>query len=92
MMRLFHWSLTLITPPPYFFKALIAMKRTTKQTGLLTICFVLIFLSNSAYSETVFKCKAYPEQGKTFSVVMPDEATEFLVSRNNAGDTSRGAP
>lgn len=64
------------------------MKRTTKQTGLLTIFFALILLSNSAYSETVFKCKAYSEQGKTFSVVMPEEATEYLVSRNNAGDTS----
>lgn len=64
------------------------MKRITKQTSLSTIFFVLIFLSNSAYSETVFKCKAYAEHGKTFSVVMPDEATEFLVSRNNAGDTT----
>ena len=63
------------------------MKRTTKQTGLLTIFFVLIFLSNSACSETVFKCKAYAEQGHTFSVVMPEEATEFLTSRNYAGHT-----
>lgn len=75
-------------PYPYFLKAVIAMKRTTKKTGFLTIFFVLIFFSNGAYSETVFKCKAYAEQGTTFSVVMPDEATEFLVSHNNAGDTS----
>ena len=74
--------------PCYLLKAVIAMKHTTKQSGLLTIFFVLIFLSNSACSETVFKCKAYAEQGHTFSVVMPEEATEFLASRNNAGDTS----
>lgn len=79
---------TVLTPYPYFLKAAIAMKRTTKQTGFITIFFVLIFLSTSAYPETVFKCKAYSEQGTTFSVVMPEEATEYLASVQKAGDAS----
>lgn len=77
-----------LTPYPNFLKAVIAMKRITKQTGLITILFVQIFLSNSAHSETVFKCKAYAEQGKTFSVVMPEVATEYLASVQKSGDAS----
>ena len=72
----------------YFLKAAIAMKRTTKATGLLIVFSALIILSNSAAAEVVFVCKAYAEQGHKFSVVMPEDATEYLASRNNAGDTS----
>lgn len=72
--------------PCYFLKAAIAMKRTTEKTGLLTAAFALIFLSHSAFSETVYKCKANAEHGHTFSVVMPEESTEYLATVNSAGD------
>ncbi len=64
------------------------MNRTTKPTSLLVISFVLIVFSRNAFSETVFKCKAYAEHGQTFSVVMPEESTEYIATINNAGNVS----
>ena len=64
------------------------MNRKIKEAGRMTFFPLLLFVSNSAFSEAVFKCKAYAEYGHTFTVVMPEEATEYLASVNNAGDTS----
>ena len=64
------------------------MKQITKAPGLLINFIALIIFSNNASAEVVFKCKAYAEQGAKFSVVMPEEATEYLAFRNNAGETS----
>jgi len=69
--------------PRYLLKAAITMNQNSKKNGLLIAVFALLFLSHSAVSETVFKCRANVEGGYTFSVVIPEKFTEYIATVDN---------
>lgn len=70
----------------YVLQAATTMKHITNTTDLLIVFFAAMISSRVASAEVVFKCKESAEQGYKVSVVMPEEDTEYLASRNNAGD------